>query len=121
MRLDKFLFFARLYDSRSKAASACEGGRVKLNGREAKPSKEVVPGDIIGVKRKYREFKYRILNIPKSRVSKSMMGLVVLLLNSEVLEKPELGGSSFVHREKGMGRPTKKERRDEEAFRNTLF
>lgn len=120
MRLDKFLFVARLYDSRAKAASACEGGRVKLNGREARPSKEVVPGDIIAVTHKYRELRYRVLDIPKSRIPKSMMGFVVLLLNPEVLEKPELGAASFVHREKGKGRPTKKERRDEESFRNSL-
>lgn len=121
MRLDKFLFVARLYDSRSKAASACEGGRVKLNGRQARASREVVPGDIICVAHEHREFLYRVLDIPKSRVPKSLTGSVVLLLNPEARIQPAPGAGSFVHREKGSGRPTKKQRREEDTFRDMLW
>ncbi|MDD4315654.1 MAG: RNA-binding S4 domain-containing protein [Clostridia bacterium] len=71
MRLDKFLKVARIIKRRTVANEACSGDRVTVNGKDAKPSKEVKPGDIVSVRFGDKTYTFRILNVPGGNVPKN--------------------------------------------------
>lgn len=114
MRLDKFLFVSRLFQSRSKAAAACNGGRIRLNGRPGRPDSLIVVGDILAFQRNNVTLTYKVLSLPKNRVSPRERSSVLLPLNREEHSVEKL--STLVLRDKGVGRPTKKERRQTDEF-----
>ena len=63
MRIDKFLKVSRIIKRRTVAAEACEAGRVLINGKEAKPSSKVAPGDVLEVRFGDRVFKAEVLEL----------------------------------------------------------
>ncbi len=71
MRIDKYLKLTRIIKRRTVACDACDAERVTLNGLPAKPSKEVKPGDIIGVRFGDKEARFRVLTVPTGNVGKS--------------------------------------------------
>lgn len=71
MRLDKYLKVARIIKRRSVANEACSGDRVTINGKEAKPSKEIKVGDIVSVRFGDRRYAFRVLAVPGGNVSKN--------------------------------------------------
>lgn len=118
MRLDKLLWCVRYYKTRSIATEACKKNRIKVNGEVAKASREVVPSDVIEVRKYQTDYRFEILQIPKSRIGAKLVSLhIVDKTPKEELEKLELRKlSQDYYRERGEGRPTKKDRRDLDEF-----
>ncbi|MDD4610290.1 MAG: RNA-binding S4 domain-containing protein [Bacteroidaceae bacterium] len=117
-RADKLLWAVRLYKTRSLAAEACKKGRVKINGALAKSSKSIKNGDIIEVKKSPITYSYKILNVIEKRVGAKLIPEILEDITPkeqyELLEMTKISG--FVDRERGMGRPTKRERRKIDNF-----
>ena len=118
MRIDKYLWCIRYFKTRSLATKACGLGQVKIRESSLKPSREVHPGDEIEVRKNQIDYKIRVLDTPKSRVGAKLVGLYCVdITPAERLEKLELMKySKDYYRKKGIGRPTKKDRRDLEGF-----
>ncbi len=113
MRIDQFLWYVRIFKSRNIASNSCKKGVVKINGQAAKPSKETYVGDIISVRKNQIWYTFTITDFPKSRVSAKWVSLYAPEKTSadafEVQNMQRLATDG--KREKGTGRPTKKERR----------
>ena len=114
MRIDQYLWFIRQFKSRNLASSACKNGLVFVNDKKVKPSKELILMDIIKIKKNKIWQKYKVLDFPKNRVGAKLVGLFFNeIISTEVLEKKEIIKLSYnIKRDKGKGRPTKKDRRD---------
>ncbi|MBR4520750.1 MAG: RNA-binding S4 domain-containing protein [Paludibacteraceae bacterium] len=117
-RIDKYLFAMRIYKTRSIAADACKNGRVKLNGLEVKPSRMFHVGDVFTVRKGAITYTYRILQLCEHRLGAK---LVPDYLRDEtppeqreLLELARLAGNGG--RDRGTGRPTKKDQREIESF-----
>ena len=118
-RVDKYLWAIRAFKTRSDATDACKGGKVKIAGVNAKPSKEVKPGDILQVKKGTVTFTYKVLQPLERRVGAKLVPEYALNLTPESeLEKLRAPVETFfITRDRGAGRPTKKDRREiEEAW-----
>ncbi|HCT94392.1 MAG: RNA-binding protein [Bacteroidetes bacterium GWE2_39_28] len=113
-RLDKYLWAVRIFKTRSEAADACKGGRVKVNSTEAKPSREVKPGDLIDLRRVNVNYKYKVIQQLENRLSAKLVPeYIENITPQEELDKLNAPKESiFIYRQRGTGRPTKKERRD---------
>lgn len=114
MRIDKFLWSVRLFKTRSLATEAVKAGKVSLNDQLVKPSKEVSIGQSVWLKKHGYSEAYKVLDIPKSRVGpKLVSGLIEDITPPAEAEKREfLSLAKNLTRQKGLGRPTKKDRRD---------
>ena len=118
-RIDKYLWAIRAFKTRTDATDACKGGKVKIAGVNAKPSKEVKPGDILQVKKGTVTFTYKVLQPLERRVGAKLVSEYALNLTPESeLEKLRAPVETFfITRDRGAGRPTKKDRREiEEAW-----
>lgn len=113
VRIDKWLWAIRVFKTRSEAADACKHGRVKVNGIEAKPSRDVRVGDMIEVRKLPVTYTYKVLQLIENRQPAKNVPLYAENLTSqEELDKLNVKHTTiFVTRERGTGRPTKKERR----------
>jgi len=118
MRIDKFLWATRYYKTRNMATTACKKGQIRVNGQVVKPSREVFPGDALGVRKNQIDYKLEVLNLPESRVGAKLVNLYrVDRTPKEAFEHNELLQYSKDHyRKKGTGRPTKKDRRDIDTY-----
>jgi len=118
LRIDKWLWCVRLFKTRTLATDAVNGGKVKLNGQNTKPSRELKPGDTIEFKRGVLTRTFRVAGFPKGRVSAKDVPLYTedLTPPSELLKLEDMKYLPLVKREKGSGRPTKKDRRDMGRF-----
>lgn len=111
-RIDKFLWSVRLYKTRLLATEACKKGRVLIDGIPAKPSRVVKLKETIEVRKPPVVYSYIVKDFPKSRVSaKIVTEFAQDITSPEELKKLEVNESFFVKRDRGTGRPTKKERR----------
>lgn len=81
MRLDKYLKVARIIKRRSVANEACSGDRVSINGKDAKPSKEVKVGDVVTVGFGDKKIAFRVLSVPTGNVAKNDSALLYEILN----------------------------------------
>ena len=119
MRIDKYLWCIRLYKTRSKATEAVRKERVTVNDELAKPSRKVDPGDVVVCRKQGIAYAYRIKALPKSRVgAKWVPDYAVDQTSTEELEKRDfIQLMKKMDRQKGTGRPTKKERRELDTFR----
>ncbi len=113
MRIDKFLWSVRIFKTRSLAAHACKKHHVFVNGQEAKPSKEVFPGDKIQVRKDQILYQYMVLNLPDNRLGAKLVPYYLKdLTPKEAFEHKRLMQDARIYyRKKGTGRPTKKDRR----------
>ncbi len=113
VRIDKWLWAMRIFKTRTDATDACKRGRVKVNGIEAKPSREVKVSDMIEVRKLPVTYTYKVLQLISNRQpAKNVPLYIENLTPPEELEKLEIKHTTiFVTRERGTGRPTKKERR----------
>ena len=113
-RIDKFLWAIRAFKTRTDATDACKGGKVKVAGVNAKPSKEVKPGDVLTVKKGSVTYTYKVLQPLERRVGAKLVPEYALNLTPaaglEKLRAPV--GTFFITRDRGAGRPTKKDRRE---------
>ncbi|WP_020530863.1 RNA-binding S4 domain-containing protein [Flexithrix dorotheae] len=114
MRIDKFIWAVRICKTRTIASEACKSGRIMLNGQNVKSSREVKVGDFFEVKRGAITRKFKVKELLKNRVSAKLVeNYITDVTPQEELDKLEMIRiSSQSNREKGLGRPTKKERRD---------
>jgi len=123
VRIDKFLWSVRIFKTRSVAADACAKGRVFINGIQAKPSKPAISGEIVVVKKPPVVFTFRIIRPLENRVGAKLTHEYIEDLTPEE-EKAKLTmkiSASGSYREKGTGRPTKKERRDMDRLIEDFF
>ena len=117
-RLDRWLWAARIYKTRSMAAAACKKGQVSIGGVQMKPSRMVKPGDVVDVRKSPVTYSFRILQAIEHRVGAKLIPEILENVTSpeqyELLEMNRISG--FVGRARGTGRPTKKERRALDDF-----
>jgi len=113
VRIDKFLWSVRIFKTRSLASDECRKGRIIINNVQVKPSRIVLKNEIVSVKKPPVIFTYRIIEPIENRVSAKLAGnFVEDLTSSEERAKLDIKQSIAVgYRDKGTGRPTKKERR----------
>ena len=118
VRIDKFLWAIRAFKTRTDAAEACKGGKVKIGNVNAKPSKVVLAGDVINVKKGAVTFVYKVIQPTEHRVgAKLVPNFVENQTPQEELDKLRAPVESFfVTRDRGAGRPTKKDRREMEQL-----
>jgi ribosome-associated heat shock protein Hsp15 len=117
-RVDKYLWAIRAFKTRTEATDACKGGKVKIGGVNAKPSKEVRPGDVLQVRKGSVTFTYRVLRPLERRVGAKLVPEYAENLTPESeLEKLRAPVETFfLTRDRGAGRPTKKDRREIEEI-----
>ena len=112
-RIDKWLWAARLYKTRSLAAEACKNSRIQINGATAKPSRTVKDGDEVSVRKPPVTYTFRVLQASEKRVGAKLLPQILENITPseqyEMLEMTRISG--FVDRARGTGRPTKKDRR----------
>lgn len=121
MRIDKYLWCVRIYKTRSQAKEEIVAGRVSIDGEVVKASREVRVADEIQVRKKAIEYTYEVLDFPKSRVGPALVeNFIDDITAQDELDKLELMKLQYkdvVWRQNGLGRPTKKQRRDLDKFR----
>ena len=122
VRIDKYLWAIRVFKTRNDAADACNGNKVKLNGVNAKAAKAVKPGDTIEVRRGSALLSYRVVRLSESRMGAALVpDFAENLTPQEELEKLRPPKETIVlQRDKGSGRPTKKERRQLEDLMDAI-
>jgi|SRR5574344_807914 ribosome-associated heat shock protein Hsp15 len=117
-RVDKWLWAARIFKTRSIAADACKNGRVTINGVNLKPSHIIKAGETICVRKSPITYSFKVLQAIENRVGAKMIPEVLENVTPkeqfELLEMNKIGG--FVNRARGLGRPTKKDRRSLDDF-----
>ncbi len=123
VRIDKWLWAVRLFKTRSLASEACKKGRVMLQGIPVKPSRNVKLGDVIVVKRNPVLFSFQVLALTENRMgAKLVPDFMKNVTTPDQLELYELGLiQQKNNRDKGLGRPTKKDRRDLEDYFEPYF
>lgn len=117
-RIDKWLWAARIFKTRSIAYDACKNGRVTIGGVNMKPSRSVKVGDVVSVKKPPITYSFKVLKTIEQRVGAKLIPEIYENVTDpkqyELLEMSRISG--FVDRARGTGRPTKKERRALDAF-----
>ena len=122
IRLDKYLWAVRVFKTRSDAADAVRNNKVTVNGAYAKPSREVKIGDVISVRRMQVTYSYKVLDLVSSRQPAKNVPLYCLNVTpQEELDKLNVPRETvFVFRDRGTGRPTKKERRELDGLMDSI-
>lgn len=123
MRLDKYLWAVRIFKTRSEAADAIKNNRVMVNDAFAKPSREIHVGEEISVRRQLVTYRYRIQALIANRQpAKNVSDYCINITPQSELDKLNIPKETvFVFREKGLGRPTKKDRRSIEAVMEDMY
>ena len=118
VRVDKYLFAMRIYKTRSIATDACKKGRITMHGQELKPSRTFKIGDKFSVRKGPITYSYEVLQLSENRLGAKLVPDYLRDITTpdqlELLELARLAGQSG--RDRGMGRPTKKDRREIEQF-----
>ena len=121
VRIDKWLWAMRIFKTRSIATEACKKNRVTVEGVSVKPSRMIKPGDVVSVRKPPVTYVFRALAVTENRIGAKLVPQYVENITPpeelEILELNKISG--FVNRAKGLGRPTKKERRELEQFSDT--
>ena len=122
-RIDKWLWAARIYKTRTLAADACKNGRITINGAQTKPSRTVKVGDKVGVKKPPITYTFLVKQPIEKRVGAKLLPDILENITTpeqyELLEMSRISG--FVDRARGTGRPTKKDRRAIDDFQAPEF
>lgn len=117
-RIDKWLWAARIFKTRTIAAEACKKGRISINGAQAKPARMIKAGDTIQVRKPPVTYSFKVLQAIEKRVGAKLVPDVMENVTTpdqyELLEMNRISG--FIDRARGTGRPTKKDRRDLDDF-----
>lgn len=122
VRIDKWLWAVRVFKTRTIAAEACKKGRVYVDSNSVKPARMIKIGDVVQVKKPPVTYSFKVIDISQKRMGAKLvpnfMENVTPPEEYEILEMNKLSG--FVDRQRGSGRPTKKDRRDLEQFTENL-
>lgn len=118
IRIDKWLWAVRLYKTRSLASEECKKGKVMINGMNVKPSREIKEGETIQLRRPPITRSYKVIALTENRMAAKMVPeFMVETTPASELEILEVQKNmSIYNRERGTGRPTKKDRRDLDDF-----
>ena len=118
VRIDKYVWAIRLFKTRSEATEACKGNKVKVGGLVAKPSREVKIGDTIEVRKGAVAYTYKVKALLENRVGAKLVPEFAenLTPESELDKLHAPVETFFVRRDRGAGRPTKKDRREMDAL-----
>ena len=118
VRIDKWMWATRLFKTRTIAAEACKKNRVSVGGVNVKPSRMIRVGDVLHIRKPPVTFSFKVLALTENRIGAKLtphyFENITLPEQYELLEMNKISG--FVNRERGLGRPTKKERRDLDQF-----
>lgn len=122
VRIDKYLWSIRVFKTRSEATDACKGGKIRINGSDTKPSKTVKAGDMIVARKGAVTYTYRVLqSVDKRQGAKLVPVYAENLTPPEELAKLRAPVETFfLKRDRGAGRPTKKDRRQMESLWSNL-
>ncbi len=114
MRVDKYLWCVRYFKTRSIATNACKKGHIKVNDQAVKPSRDVYPTDKITVRKDQVNYQITVLDLPQNRIGAKLVDIYrVDTTPKSAFESQELLKlAKDYYRKKGVGRPTKKDRRD---------
>ncbi|WP_044408776.1 RNA-binding S4 domain-containing protein [Thiomicrospira microaerophila] len=117
IRCDKWLWAGRFFKTRGLASEALKGGKIELNGSKPKASKTLAVGDKLKITQAHRKVEVRVLVLSDKRGSAEQAQQLYELVNEELLQRKPTADMALVgYREKGKGRPTKRERRQIETF-----
>jgi len=121
-RIDKWLWAARIFKTRTIAAAACKKGQVCMNGTQLKASRTIKAGDVVSVRKPPITYSFRVLQPIERRVGAKLIPEILENVTTpdqyELLEMSKISG--FIGRAKGTGRPTKKDRRSLEDFQSEV-
>lgn len=117
-RIDKYLWAIRVFKTRSEATDACNGNKVKIGGTNAKPSKVVKTGDVIEIRKGSVLYTYKVLQLSENRMGAPLVPDYAenLTPESELSKLHAPRETIVLKRDRGTGRPTKKERRELDAL-----
>ena len=122
-RIDKWLWASRIFKTRSIAADACKNGRVVVNNANVKPSRPLKVGEVVHVRKPPITYSFRVLKCIEQRVGAKLVPEIYENVTDpkqyELLEMSRISG--FIDRQRGTGRPTKKERRELDDFIQPAF
>lgn len=123
VRIDKWLWAVRIFKTRSLATEACKKGKVLIAGVQVKPSRNVKVGDVIGIKRNPVLYSFKVVALAENRMNAKLVPeFMQNVTTPDQLEMVELARiAAQNNREKGTGRPTKKDRRDIDDFFEPIF
>ncbi len=123
VRIDKWLWAVRLFKTRSQAAEACKKGKILIKNSAVKPSRMIKIGDVICIKRNPVLFSFEVLALSENRMNAKLVpNFMRNVTTPDQLELAEFGRLAAASgRERGSGRPTKKERRDLDSFFEPVF
>jgi ribosome-associated heat shock protein Hsp15 len=123
VRIDKWMWAVRLFKTRTLAAEACKKGKVLIAGVQVKPSRNVKVGDVIGIKRNPVLYSFKVLALAENRMNaKLVLEFMQNVTTPDQLEMVEIARiAAQNNRDRGTGRPTKKERRDIDDFFEPVF
>lgn len=123
VRIDKWLWAVRLFKTRTLAVESCKKGRVMIQGTNIKPSRMIRIGDVIQIKKTPITYSFKVLDLSEKRMGSKLvpefMEDVTPQSEYDILELSKVSG--FIDRGRGLGRPTKKERRDLVDFIDDSF
>ena len=118
VRIDKWVWAVRIFKTRSIAAEACKKGRVQIDNSNVKPSRMIRVGDVVQVKKPPITYSFEVIDLSEKRMGAKLvpqfMKNVTPAEEYELLEMNKLSG--YIDRQRGTGRPTKKDRRDLEEY-----
>ena len=122
-RIDKWLWAMRVFKTRSISTDACKKGRVSVGGVAVKPSRTIKPGDVIDVRKPPITYTFRVVALSENRLGAKLVPEYLENLTPQsqydILEMSRLSG--FVNRQKGLGRPTKRDGRDLADFKKLFL
>ena len=123
VRIDKWLWATRIFKTRTIATDACKKGRVSIGGVNVKPSRPIRIGEIVDVRKPPVTYSFRVKDLAQNRMGAKLVPQFLENVTSsdqyELLEMVKIGG--FINRQKGLGRPTKKEGRELSKFTEDMY
>lgn len=122
VRIDKYLWAIRVFKTRTEATEACKGSKITVNGTDIKPSKEVKAGDLIEVRKGAVHYTFKVLAPLEKRLGAKDVGRFAenLTPESELAKLHAPVETFFVKRDRGTGRPTKKDRRQMDELYDSM-
>ena len=123
VRVDKWLWAVRIFKTRTIATEACKKGRVTINGVTVKPSRPLKVGEVLDVRKPPVTYSFKVKDLVSNRMGAKLvpqyMENITPASQLELLEIVKING--FINRQKGLGRPTKKESRELSRFKDEMY
>ncbi|MBE0648672.1 MAG: RNA-binding S4 domain-containing protein [Bacteroidales bacterium] len=118
-RIDKWLWEVRVFKTRNQASIACRAGKVRIDNQVVKPSRELNPGDLITYNQTPLTRTFQVIGFPKSRVGAKFLDTFMeeLTPEEEFMKLKMIWEVNFEYRDRGIGRPTKRQRREIEELK----